>query len=42
MKKIIAKLDLGEKETFKKWNRKFLDESAYTEVITVTEDTGIM
>ena len=42
MKKIIAKLDLGEKETFKKWNGKFLDESAYTEVITVTEDTGIM
>jgi len=42
MKKIIAKTDLGEKETFKKWNGKFLDESVYTEVITVTEDTGIM
>ena len=42
MKKITAKIDLGEKETFKKWNGKFLDESAYTEVITVTEDTGIM
>lgn len=42
MKKIIVKIDLGEKETFKKWNGKFLNESAYTEVITVTEDTGIM
>ena len=42
MKKITAKIDLGEKEIFKKWNGKFLDESAYTEVITVTEDTGIM
>ena len=42
MKKITAKIDLGTRQTFEKWNGKFLDESAYTEVITVTEDTAIL
>ena len=42
MKKITAKIDLGTRQTFEKWNGKFLDESAYSEVITVTEDTAIL
>ena len=42
MKKITAKIDLGTRQTFEKCNGKFLDESAYTEVITVTEDTAIL
>ena len=42
MHKITATIDLGEKETFQKWNGKFLDDSSYDKVIRVTEDTGIM
>ena len=42
MHKITATIDLGEKETFQKWNGKFLDDSSYDEVIKVTEDIGIM
>ena len=43
MKKITVKVDHGYKETFAKWNGKFLDETAYDEVIKVTnEDMGIM
>ena len=43
MHKIVADNDYGQKETFAKWNGKFLDESAYSEVIKVTdEDMGIM
>ena len=42
MKKIVVDKDLGEKETFDKWNGKFLDETSYDEVYHVTEDTGIM
>ena len=42
MKKITLKKDLGEKDTFKKWNGKFLDESSYDKVIKVTEDTAIL
>ena len=29
MKKIVVDKDLGEKETFDKWNGKFLDETSY-------------
>ena len=29
MKKIVAEKDLGFKETFDKWNGKFLDETSY-------------
>ena len=42
MKKIVVDKDLGEKETFDKWNGKFLDETSYDTVHHVTEDTGIM
>lgn len=42
MKKIVAHKDLGKKETYEKWNGKFLDESAYDKVLHVTENTGIM
>ena len=43
MHKITAPIDSGAKETFAKWNGKFLDDSAYTQVIKVTdEDMGIM
>ena len=42
MKKIVVNKDLGEKETFDKWNGKFLDETSYDTVHHVTEDTGIM
>ena len=42
MKKIVVDKDLGEKETFDKWNGKFLDETSYDVVHHVTEDTGIM
>ena len=39
---MTLKNDYGEKDTFKKWNGKFLDESSYDKVITVTEDTAIL
>ena len=43
MKKIVVEKDLGEKETFAKWNGKFLDETSYDKVIKVTdEDMGVM
>ena len=43
MKKIVVDKDLGEKETFDKWNGKFLDETSYDQVIKVTdEDVGVM
>jgi len=42
MKKIVAHKDLGKKETYEKWNGKFLDESAYDKVLHVTENTGVM
>jgi len=42
MKKIVVSDDFGEKETFGKWNGKFLDDSAYTEVIHVKENTAVM
>ena len=43
MKKTIVETDLGQKETYEKWNGKFLDESAYHTVIKVTdEDMGVM
>jgi len=42
MKYITLNKDLGEKETFTKWNGKFLDDSAYDNVVHVTEDTAIM
>jgi len=42
MKYIKVKKDYGYEETFEKWNGKFLDENAYDEVVTVTEDTAIM
>ena len=43
MKKIVVENDYGYKDTFAKWNGKFLDETAYNEVIKVTnEDMGIM
>ena len=42
MKKITLTKDYGEKDTFNKWNGKFLDESSYDKVITVTEDTAIL
>ena len=42
MKKIVVNKDLGENETFDKWNGKFLDETSYDTVHHVTEDTGIM
>ena len=42
MKRIVAENDFGEKETFSKWNGKFLDESSYDTVEVVTEDTAIM
>ncbi len=39
----MVEKDLGKKETFEKWNGKFLDESAYDTVVKVTdEDVGIM
>ena len=41
MKRIVAENDFGEKETFSKWNGKFLDESSYDTVEVVTEDTAI-
>ena len=42
MKYITAKIDLGEKEIFQKYNGKFLEESDAQDLITVTEDTAIM
>ena len=42
MKYITAQIDLGEKETFQKYNGKFLEESDAQDLITVTEDTAIM
>ena len=42
MKYIKVKKDYGYEETFDEWNGKFLDENAYDEVVTVTEDTAIM
>ena len=43
MKKIVVDKDLGKKETFEKWNGKFLDETSYDQVIKVTdEDMGVM
>ena len=42
MKKIVVDKDLGEKETFEKWNGKFLDETSYDTVHHITEDPGIM
>ena len=42
MKRITLSTDLGEKETFKKWNGKFLNETSYDKVVTVTEDTTIL
>lgn len=41
MRKIFAKADYGEKETFEKWNGKFYDESDIDEIIHITEDTVI-
>ena len=38
MKKIVVEKDLGEKETFAKWNGKFLDETSYDKVIKVTDE----
>ena len=43
MKYITVKDDLGEKETFQKWNGKFLDEKSYNQVVKVTdENVGVM
>ena len=44
MKKIVLEKDYGKKETFEKWNGKFLDDSSYDKVYKVTqkEDLGIM
>lgn len=43
MHKIVADTDHGFKESFAKWNGKFLDETSYHKVIKVTnEDVGIM
>ena len=44
MKKIQLTKDYGKKETFEKWNGKFLDDSSYDKVYKVTqkEDLGIM
>lgn len=42
MKKIKLTTDLDERETFKKWNGKFLDKSSYSKVYRIKEDTGIM
>jgi len=42
MIKIVAHKDLGRKETFERWNGKFLDETAYDKVLHVTEDIGCM
>ena len=43
MKTIITKKDYGKKETFKKWNGKFLGDDSYEELVKVTdEDTHIM
>ena len=42
MKYITVKTDYGEKETFQKYNGKFLEESDAQDLITVTEDTAIM
>jgi hypothetical protein len=42
MKQITAKLDLGEKETFSKWNGQFYTEDDLDQIVTVTsEDTAI-
>ena len=42
MKYITAKTDLGEKETFERWNGKFYQESDLDQIIRVTEDTAVM
>ena len=42
MRYITLTKDLGEKDTFAKWNGKFLDESSYDTVEVVTKDTAIM
>ena len=42
MKRITITKDLGEKETFSKWNGKFLDDTSYDKVIKVTENTAIL
>ena len=43
MKKIQLTKDYGKKETFEKWNGKFLDDSSYDKVYKVTqkEDLGL-
>ena len=41
MKKITAKLDLGEKETFSKWNGQFYTENDLDQIVHVTEDTAV-
>ena len=41
MRYITLTKDLGEKDTFAKWNGKFLDESSYDTVEVVTKDTAI-
>ena len=42
MKYITAKTDLGEKETFERWNGKFYQESDLDQIIHVAEDTVVM
>ena len=42
MKKVTVKKDYGQKETYEQWNGKFLDDSAYDELIVATEDIGVM
>lgn len=43
MKKITVTTDHGKDETFSKWNGKFLDETAYDQVVKVTDESvGIM
>ena len=41
MKKIIAKNDYGEKETFEKWNGKFYNETDLKQIINIQSDTAI-
>ena len=43
MKTIVVEKDLGFKETYDKWNGKFLDETSYDTLVKVTdEDVGVM
>ena len=37
MRKIVLEKDYGKKETFEKWNGKFLDDSSYDKVYKVTQ-----